>query len=591
MTISDKLAFEIYTISLFHMIAILFISGFTFYIYLLSKKTPLLFSYLRVVAMLLIWMVSKLFKTLSPTEALRWFFIVTQYIGIDFIGYFLIQFAFLYTRNRPIERLPKYLLAIVPILSFLAVATNPMHMLFYSYYDFYRDSFGLLFYPSQLIHYLYLFSGIFLLSKNFFQQPSFRGKKVLGQFFALLILIPVFGNIYYLLVKLTDVPWIFTFPFFDFTPITSSMALIFFMIPAIKYRFFDILGIAHRHIYDQLPTGIACCSKKGMMLHFNRSFLNYFQVPCKSISYFDFANSLAFLNEEDNVRFINFINPVNTSSQPFILKLNNQRSFSVTQKVSSSKKTLFFNDITAQTQLVYTLEVQNKTLTAAHYKLQGLSQSAKQLSQTRIQSKIAQDIHDILGHSLTVVIVTADVTGKSTTKEEADIKLAQIKELLMSSLADLKNSLEGKSLDLDHTSLIRAIRALHNETIRMDFCVQGTPIELDTQKTETIFRIFQEAMTNSIKHGHAKNLYAILRFEVNEIDLFLIDDGIGCDKITKNVGLTGMEKRIQQLKGKITFGSNTDRESSTGFHIHAWIPTEIAYKSKTENHNSIQFDF
>lgn len=574
MTISNKLALEIYTISLFHIVAILFVSGFTFYIYLQSKKTPLLYSYLKVVAMLLIWMVSKLFKTLSPNETLRWFFIVTQYLGVDLIGYFLIQFAFLYTYNHRLKAFQKTILAIIPMLSFIAVVTNPMHMKFYSYFDYYRDSFGILFYPSQLIHYLYLFSGIFLLSKNFLLQPSFQSKKGLGLLFAILILIPIFGNIYYLLVKLTDVPWIFKFPFFDFTPITSSIALVLFMIPAIKYRFFDISGIAYRQIYDQLPTGIATISKKGNLIHFNRNFLKNFQIPAENSNYLEFANLLSFANKEDKIQFINFLNSKNQSPLTFILKLENLHSFSVSKTIHSGKEILFFNDITSQLKLFNTLEEQNQRLNESHKQLQRLSQSAKELSQTRVQSKIAQDIHDILGHSLTVVIITADLLAKATNEIEADIKLTQIKELLMSSLADLKNSLEGNSLEMDHTSLIRAIKALHNETICLDLSVQGVPVELDTLRTETIFRIFQEAMTNSIKHGQAKNLHAVLRFEADEINLFLIDDGIGCNEISKHIGLNGMEKRIQQLNGTITFGSNKDIESSTGFHIHAWIPSE-----------------
>ncbi|NLO38252.1 MAG: hypothetical protein GX115_02085 [Ruminiclostridium sp.] len=215
MEISDKLAFEIYTIILFHTAAVLVLMGFTLYIYLRAKKTPLLYSYLCVVAMLLVWMLSKIFKTVSPTQPMRWFFIVTQYFGVEFLGFCLILFAFLYTRNRLPAKKWLLLMIIPPVTGFVIVLTNPLHMGFYSYFDFYRDKFGSLFLPVQAFQYLYLVVGILLLSRGFTHQPGFSGRKALARILASLVLLPLMLNLYYLLFKFTDLKWIFPFPVFD----------------------------------------------------------------------------------------------------------------------------------------------------------------------------------------------------------------------------------------------------------------------------------------------------------------------------------------------------------------------------------------
>ena len=97
MDVSDKLAFEIYTISIFHIIALILIFSFSLYIFFRARKTPLLYSYLTVVSMIVLWMLSKLLKTVAPSIELRWFFIVTQYFGVDFLGVSLVVFAYIYT--------------------------------------------------------------------------------------------------------------------------------------------------------------------------------------------------------------------------------------------------------------------------------------------------------------------------------------------------------------------------------------------------------------------------------------------------------------------------------------------------------------
>lgn len=71
-----------------HILSVIILIAINFTIYLKAKKTPLLYQYLTVVSTLLIWLVAKIFKTVSPNEAIRWFFIVLQFLGNCFIGSF-----------------------------------------------------------------------------------------------------------------------------------------------------------------------------------------------------------------------------------------------------------------------------------------------------------------------------------------------------------------------------------------------------------------------------------------------------------------------------------------------------------------------
>lgn len=565
----NNLALEVYTIEIFHVIALIITFGFTFYFSLKAKKTPLFYSFLGVVGTLCIWMISKVLKTLSPNEHLRWFFIVTQYLGIQFSGFSVILFA----QCIKHQKLPRFRwifsLSLLPLIGFLIVATNPLHHLFYSYYDLYQDSFGPLFYPIASLQYIYLFTGIYMLSRGFTRQRQFKNRKILARFFAILILISISGNIYYLLVKLTDVPFIFPFPFFDFTPITSIIALILFVIPAYKYRFLDILPLAYVEIFNHMPEGISFIHQKKYLHSYNKAFQQMFDVTQDVILITEFIPSLGFINPQDSTLFEDFLlsSPTN---ETFLLQLKNNQFYKVHFGITKKKQSiLFFTDISAQVSLKMGLQTQNLSLNKKNRQLQSLVANTRELSITRTQTKIAQDVHDILGHSITVVIGISDLACMDSDLKTSKSRIAQIKELLFSGVSDLKSSLSGQHLESKNASLIKAIHSLKNDTIHLDFTVQGKSYELSSKHTEAIFRCCQEAMTNGIKHGMAKNLHITLRYKPNEIEVYIIDDGKGCSHIVKNVGLKGIESRLLALQGQITFDSDGEK----GFHIHMTIPT------------------
>jgi len=564
MPISDILAYEIYIILLFHIPAILVLISFCTYLYLNAKKSLILYSFLTLSGMLLIWMVSKVLKTVSPNASIRWFFIVTQYFGVQFMGYCLFLFSYIYTKNRLPSKKFIAFLAIPPTFSFLAVLSNPLHMQFYSYYDFYKDHFGPLFLPIQSVQYLYLLAGILLLSKNYTKQPEFEGRQLWAKFFATVTLIPIFGNLYYILFKLGILEWIFPIPVFDFSPIAGTIALILFIIPALRFRFFDISPFSYRQIFNQMPTGIVFVTEKGQLYAPNRAFQTTLGVQLEQPTMQNLLH-LAVSNQ-DYLLFETFYKTNDAVS--FILETHNNHFYRVRQRSINKRDVLLsFSDITSIMLLRKSLNIKNIALLEINKELETLSGKAAELSTTRIKTAIAQNLHDILGHSLTIALCTADLAANDLHGETSTEKLEIIYNLLTRSLADLKNAVYGNPLNFQETSLIKSIQQLENPNIELQLVYQGTPYELDSEKTEAFFRICQEAVTNSIRHGKAKKIHIFLRFFPEKAELFIIDNGVGCRDIHKSFGLSGMESRIAELNGTISFGS----DGNQGFHIYAKI--------------------
>lgn len=568
MEISDKLAFEIYTIIIFHIIALLVLFSFSLYIYLRGKKTPLLYSYLSVVAMILLWMISKIFKTVSPTVEIRWFFIVTQYFGVNFLGFCLLVFAYTYSKERTPNRIILILWAVLPLLSFLILITNPIHMKYYSYFDFYKDSFGPLIFPVQIIHYTYLVTGTIMLSRGFTKQRSFINKKTAATLFSFIVLIPLLLNIYYILFKIDIIVWIFPFPVFDFTPIAASISLIFFMIPALKFRFFDISPVSYAKLFELMPQGIVFLRKKNTLYGGNSAFYSMFGlVEPSNIKLSEFVDRFLSLSEEEKEYFLLFISN-NSNIKEFELKSNNMKLYKVSKELQSNGHILlFFSDITEISKNKLILSEQNLELNNLNKKLDAMAIKINELVIAKTKSQMAQDVHDILGHSLTVAVVTAELAADEDL-ESAKEKLSQINELLASSLNDIKNIFKGQERKWGQTSLTKAIEHLKNTKIQVEFATQGNTYELNNKQTETIFRLCQEAVTNSIKHSNAKTISIILRYKPNEVEIFAIDNGNGCKEISKSYGLLGIEERFKSLSGTVTFSS----DGESGFVIHALLP-------------------
>lgn len=247
MEVSDKLAIEFNTILLSNTLMLVMLVSFTAYVYFRAKKSPLLYSYLSVIGMIALWMIAKIFKTVSPQIELRWFFVLLQYFAVDSLGVCLLTFAYIYRKDKLPSKKLLLIWSFLPAISFLVLVTNPLHMTFYSYFDIYKDRFGPAFYLAQSVQYLYLLIGIILLSRGFTKQPRFHGTRGLGNLFAVFVLLPLLANAYYILFKMDLLPWVFPFPVFDFTPIAASVSL----------------GFINR--FNCEPPQICCGNKKGRL--------------------------------------------------------------------------------------------------------------------------------------------------------------------------------------------------------------------------------------------------------------------------------------------------------------------------------------
>lgn len=258
--------------------------------------------------------------------------------------------------------------------------------------------------------------------------------------------------------------------------------------------------------------------------------------------------------------------------------------FIIADKEQFSNKAIEFRDMKEYLSLFEELNIKNIELELSNEKLLLLNEElkkyttvVKELAISKERIRFARDIHDTLGQTL-VLLISLLETGMIHIKNEP----SKTKELLSQALVyareglhDLRRSLDVlKAQKLTYNNLKEALQELVEAfnatgmTVKLFIIDQGKYSENEIC-SEVVYRICQEALSNSLRHGRAENVSLVLQFEHEKLQLHIVDDGVGCENIEKGAGLTGMEQRLRDLKGSIRFQSNPGQ----GFSIMVETPT------------------
>jgi PAS domain S-box-containing protein len=205
------------------------------------------------------------------------------------------------------------------------------------------------------------------------------------------------------------------------------------------------------------------------------------------------------------------------------------------------------------------------------------SKTIKVLEQER--ALISRELHDDIGQLLIAVKTnTRSLFNKWPAGEpkpgEADL-ISDILEELVTKVRD--RSLMLRPPQLDELGLTHAIswemrRVLGSTAIRSQLHDRVSTEKMPPEPTLTAFRIFQEAMTNAVRHADPKRLDVIIEADERELKIIVEDDGIGFDpqKQIGGLGLVNMQERATLVAGILTISSVTGE----GTRVEAALPLD-----------------
>jgi signal transduction histidine kinase len=215
-------------------------------------------------------------------------------------------------------------------------------------------------------------------------------------------------------------------------------------------------------------------------------------------------------------------------------------------------------------------------LGAANDRLREYAAQVEELATTKERNRLAREIHDSLGHYLTVVNVQIGAAQAIFTQDQTRAldHLAKAQSLTQEGLAEVRRSVATlRAAPTESRPLAEALAKLveqWNATgLRAQLNVAGVPRTLTPQADLTLYRAAQEGLTNAGKHARATHVRVTLDYNRAEsVRLMVADDGVGSADSTGGFGLLGVRERAQLLGGAV----HVRTARGAGFTLEVELP-------------------
>jgi signal transduction histidine kinase len=218
--------------------------------------------------------------------------------------------------------------------------------------------------------------------------------------------------------------------------------------------------------------------------------------------------------------------------------------------------------------LLHQLEESNAELEEAHRQLQNYANEVEELTIVRERTRMAREIHDTLGHYLSILAIQLETISKLQGRDpaRAAIEVAEARRVASQSMQEVRNAIAAlRPTSIATLSLAQAISQLGSEfeqsatetQLTLDLETQLPPISPDLQVA--LYRAVQEALTNVRRHTYASKVLVRLRYENDLLELVVLDNGSGLstgelEDHHGGFGLIGLQERIELLGGQVVYG-------------------------------------
>ncbi len=201
----------------------------------------------------------------------------------------------------------------------------------------------------------------------------------------------------------------------------------------------------------------------------------------------------------------------------------------------------------------------------ANEKLKAAQGEVEHLAKVAERERIARDLHDVLGHTLSVIILKSELAGKLIDRDpqRAKAEMADVEQTSRAALAEVRSTIRGyraHSLDAE----IKQAKATL-ETAGVSVKSESIQVQLTPAQESVVALVVREAVTNVVRHARARTCGLRIASSNGDCLLEIQDDGCGGSQIEGN-GLRGMRERIEALGGTL------QRETLVGTHLTIRFP-------------------
>jgi two-component system sensor histidine kinase DesK len=204
----------------------------------------------------------------------------------------------------------------------------------------------------------------------------------------------------------------------------------------------------------------------------------------------------------------------------------------------------------------------NSLLERANSEIERLSREAE-------RERIARDLHDLLGHTLTVITVKLDLARRllAHDSERARNEIVEAEQTARNALAEVREAVSGYRAEGLNAEISRARRSLLSADVKLTTTL--APVNLSSSQVDALCLALREAVTNIVRHAHATVCHLALVEKDGTIQFTIEDDGVG-GEIREGNGLRGMRERLQSMEGDVKLA----RSANGGTRLELTLPLE-----------------
>ena len=184
-------------------------------------------------------------------------------------------------------------------------------------------------------------------------------------------------------------------------------------------------------------------------------------------------------------------------------------------------------------------------------RLRKANEEIEHLAKVAERERIARDLHDVLGHTLSVITLKSELAGKLIERDpgRAEKEIREVEQISRQALADVRDTIRGYRTQGLAAELARAKSTLETAGLAVQ-CDAASTLQLPAMQESVLTLAVREAVTNVVRHAGARTCRLRLEQHNGSCRLEIQDDGRGGSTLEGN-GLRGMRERVEMLGGSL----------------------------------------
>jgi two-component system sensor histidine kinase DesK len=212
------------------------------------------------------------------------------------------------------------------------------------------------------------------------------------------------------------------------------------------------------------------------------------------------------------------------------------------------------------------LRVRNEELVQARAELAKLAVAAE-------RERFARDLHDLLGHTLSVITLKAELAGRLLpgSPVEAAREVGEVEQVARKALTEVRDAVSGyrqPTLDVELEGALMALAAAG-----IDTSVERPAVALDPEIEAVLAWTVREGATNVIRHSKARHVKLKISASLTDAGVEVVDDGVGTElagsRARDTHGLAGLAERARSVRGHLEAGA----QPGGGYRLAVSVPT------------------